>query len=266
MSKKETSLALTEEELSILSESYPVIENEGRQTFPRMGVLADDLVEETGTGKNKKIIVLQPAGTFFTSKDLGETDETGKKIWTAEYLDETIDVVITFHRYQLKIYDKGLKKYISSQIYDQPNQYLSLYLDKQVIKKGVEKDLQALYPERTTKGKMTTGLKKQIILYVVYNEEMYQFDTNQTSQWSFRDYQKTVEVPKVVTTMGSTGEMAGTTKFRKLNFKNLRPISRTEFNLVKDGQEMLKNQVEQDSRFLLSAPEEKSVEEEYDKL
>lgn len=258
---------ITEEQLAILGDAYPIIDDVSRQTFPRLGVIAEDITEETGTGKNKKIKVIQSAGTFYTEKDEGETDKDGKKKWTKNFLDaESIDAIIAYHRYQLKIYDKSLKKYISSPIYDRPEQILPLYLDRQVIKRGTEKELQSLYPELTLKGKPTTGLKKQMVLYVIMNGEMYQMETNQSSQYSFKDYKKTVNIPAVVTSIGSTAELAGGTKYRKLNFKMKRAINSEEFETIVENQTLLKDQVENDNTRFLAAPKEDTSEKEMDEI
>src|SRR4051812_45918010 len=142
--KKETQevAVLTEEQLAVLNENYPVSNEATRVTYPRFGMLSKDLVEESGTGRNKKITVLQPAGTFYTERDMGETNAEGKKVWTREFIDaDTVEAVITFHRYQLRKFDSSLKKFISSPIYDTEDQVIPLYLDKQIIKRGTEKEL-----------------------------------------------------------------------------------------------------------------------------
>src|ERR1035437_9488991 len=100
---------LSDEQLQILNESYPVNTDESRLLLPRFGMLAKDITEEVGTGKNKKINVIQPSGTFFTERDEGNVnEETGKKVWTKTFIDgETVDVIISFHRRQLRKYDSS---------------------------------------------------------------------------------------------------------------------------------------------------------------
>ena len=78
--KKQELVPLTEEQLAVLNESFPVGDEQSRLLLPRFGMLAKDITEETGTGKNKKITVLQSAGTFYTETDKGEVDEKGKKV------------------------------------------------------------------------------------------------------------------------------------------------------------------------------------------
>jgi hypothetical protein len=259
MAKKETNkevAVLSEEQLAFLNESYPVSTDSSRLSLPKFGMLAKDIVEETGTGKNKKIDVIQASGTFFTEKDEGETNEEGKKVWTKNFLDgETIDVQIVYHRYQLRYFDKGLEKFISSPIYDTDDQKLPLYLDKRVIATGTEKELQALYPAKTAKGKPTSNLKKMTILYVIYEGELYQFGLSVSSGWEFSGYKRKVNPSTVITTLSSTEETFGVNTFRKTLFDVARPINPKEFEMVKESVTTVKEQVESDAQFLLTTGE-----------
>lgn len=268
MSKKETEVAvLTEEQLEILNGNYPMSEEGDRLTLPRFGMLSKDIVEESGTGRNKKIEVIQPAGTFFTERDLGETNEEGKKVWTKEFIDsETVDVVIAFHRYQLRKFDSSLNKFISSPIYDTPDQVLPLYLDKQVIKRGTEKELQMLYPALTQKGKPTSDLKKETILYVLYNNEMFQMNLSVSSGWNFSTYKRSVNPSTVITTLGSVEDTFGSNVYRKVTFAKGRTITPDEFNTVVDTQAVLKEQVQKDSQQFLQLSAGSQEEIDADKV
>lgn len=267
MSKKETALALTEEQRALLDESYPVSEESNRLTLPRFGMLAKDIEEVTGSGKTKKINILQPAGTFFTEKDEGETSEEGKKIWTKTFLeDETVDVTIVYHRYQLRKFDSSLEKFISSPIYDNAEQIIPLYLDKQVIKRGTEADLQKLYPALTQKGKPTSDLKKEVILYVLFNGELHQLNLSQSSKWEFMSYKRKVNPSTVITTLSSTEETFGKNTYRKMMFDIARPVNSTEFDTVFENQSKVKETVESDARFLLTSGENNQKEIDAEKV
>lgn len=256
MSKKEQELApLSEEQLALLNQSFPVSEESNRLSLPKFGMLSKDITEETGTGKNKQIKVIQAAGTFYTEKDLGETNAEGKKVWTKTFIDgETVDLQIVYYRHQLRMYDSSLEKFISTPVYDTPDQVLPLYLDKQVIKRGTEKELQALYPKLTLKGKPSSKLDKKTILYCIYEGELYQFELSVSSGWEFSTYKKKVNPSTVITTLSSTEEQAGSNVYRKINFNIARPISSEEFDPVKEAVEAIRTQVESDSRFLLAGP------------
>lgn len=268
MSKKIVPLSV--DELAVLDSSYPVAEESNRLTFPRLGMLSKDLTEETGKGKAKTIKVIESAGTFYTEKDNGETDpETGKKIWTKEFIGDKIEVVIAYERKQLRKFDASLKKFISTPLYDTADQVLPLYLDKQVIKRGTPEQLQSLYPALTAKGKKTSDLKEECILFVLYEGEMYQMTLSQSSKWAFKDYKKNVNPSKVLTLIGSVEETFGTNAYQKMTFKNQRFITQEEFDSVVEGQTILKDKAQSDAQYLLAnanAPIESSKDAELEAI
>lgn len=268
MTKKQEENKLTEQQLAILNESYPVSEESNRLQLPRLGLLSKDVVKEEGSGKNKKITVLNAAGEFYTEKDLGDTNEEGKKVWTKEFIDgETIDVVIVYHRYQLRKYDSSLEKFISSPMYDNESQIIPLFLDKQQIKKGTEKELQALYPALTQKGRPTSDLKKDVILFLLFKGELHQLNLSQSSKWEFMSYKKKVNPSTVITTLSSTEETFGTNTYRKMMFNIKRIITPEEADGVIESQGQVKSQVESDAKFLLApAPGANAAEIDAEKV
>ena len=265
MAKQKQEVAvLSEEQLAVLNENYPLSAEDNRQSYPRFGMLSKDLISEEGSGKNKKITILQASGTFYTERDLGEVNAEGKSVWTREYIDaETVPVIIAFHRYQLRKFDSSLNKFISSPIYDNPEQTIPLYLDKQIIKRGTEKMLQDCYPALTQKGKQTSDLKKNTILFVLYNGEMYQLNLGISSGWAFSTYKKGVNPSTVLTTLGSVEETFGTNTYRKMVFVKSRQITPEEFEMVNSTQTNLKEQVERDDSLYLQAGQ---ADKDFDKL
>lgn len=246
-------VTLSEEQLATLNASYPVSDDNSRPSYPRFGMLSKDITEESGTGKNKKITVVQAAGTFFTEKDEGEINEEGNKVWSKTYLGESEDVIIAFHRKQLRLYDNSLEKFISSPIYDSADQVIPLYLDKRQIAKGTPAQLQAMYPAMSEKGKKISKLKEHTILYVIYKGEMYQCNLTISSGWSFGDYKKKINPSTVITTLSSVEETNGSNTYHKMTFKNNRLINGDdEFMAVQEAQSTLKESVESDKTYFLS--------------
>jgi hypothetical protein len=243
---------LSAEELAILDESYPVSEDSAKLSLPRFGMLSKDITQEEGKGKNKTIKVLESAGTFYTEKDLGEVNEkTGKKVWTKDFLGEEVEVIIAYERKQLRKYDSSLKKFISSPLYDSSDQVVPLYLDKQVIKRGTPAELQSLYPALTQKGKPTSDLKEETVLFVVYEGELYQMSLSQSSKWSFKDYKKNINPSKVITKMSSVEETFGTNSYRKISFVKDRYLTQEEFDMVNESQGILNDKVSSDAQYFL---------------
>ena len=113
MKKTKEVSELSQEQLDILNQSYPVSTDDiNSLILPRFGLLSKDLTETTGTGKNKKIEIIQASGTFFTDSDEGEVDKDNKNIWTRKFLDgDKQDVIILYHRRQLRMYDSSLEKF-----------------------------------------------------------------------------------------------------------------------------------------------------------
>lgn len=252
MSKSKEVKVLSAEQLAVLNESYPVSEDSNRISLPRFGMLAKDITETTGTGKNKKIEIIESAGTFFTEKDEGEIDEeTGKKIWTKTYIGEKAEVIIAFHRKQLRFYDQGLNKFISSSVYDTSDQIVPLYLDKRVIARGTPAELQSRYPKLTAKGKPGSNLKEETILFVIYKGELHQCNLSQSSKWAFSDYRRKLNPSTVVTELGSAEETNGSNTYRKMTFKSKGLIDGETFDTVVEAQTMLKDQVASDAKYFL---------------
>lgn len=249
MSKK-----LTEQQLAILNEAFPVAGETSRISLPRFGMLSKDITETVGTRKTKKIKVIQSAGSFFTESDEGEVNDEGKKVWTKKFIEgETVDVIITYHRRQLRMYDASLEKFYSTPVYDNATQVLPLYLDKQVVKRGTQAELQSMFPTLTLKGKASSKLKEETILYIIYNGEQYQMNLSQSSKWTFKDYAKKVNPSTVVTTLGSIEDTFGDNIFSKVTFTNKCLIDGDQFELVSESQNTLKEVVESDNQLFLAS-------------
>lgn len=267
MNKKTEVATLTADQLALLNQNFPVSDEQQRLSLPKFGMISKDLTEETGTGKNKKITVVQAAGTFYTERDKGEVNEEGKKVWTKDYIEgETVDVIIGYHRKQLRFFDKSLKKFISTPIYDNDEQVLPLYLDKQIIKRGTEKELQALYPKLTQKGKPSSSLEKNIILYVLYEGELYQFQLSVSAGWEFKSYLKKVNPSTVVTTLSSTQETNGSNTYNKTMFNIARQITGKEFDTVIEIQDLMRTTAETDARFLIGSGEQAVVDKAFEEI
>lgn len=249
---------INEQQIALLNDAFPVATESARQSLPRFGMLSKDITEVSGTGKNKKVEIVESAGTFFTEKDEGDIDpETGKKIWTKKFIaGESVEVIIAFHRRQLRMYDASLEKFYSTPIYDNKDQILPLYLDKQVVKKGNQAELQSMFPTLTLKGKPSSKLKEETILYVIYEGEMYQMNLSQSSKWTFKDYAKQGNPSLTITTLGSIEDTFGDNTFSKVTFTKGRMINGDEFEIVSSGQTALKETVENDAQLFLEAPQD----------
>jgi len=256
---------LSAEELSVLDNSYPVSEESNKLSLPRFGLLSKDITEETGKGKNKTIKVIESAGTFYTEKDLGEVDEkTGKKIWSKEYIGESVEVIVAYERKQLRKFDASLNKFISTPVYDNKEQIIPLYLDKQVIKRCTPDMLQSMYPALTAKGKPTSDLKEETVLFIIYKGELHQCTLSQSSKWEFKTYKRGLNPSTVLTCLTSSEETFGTNTYRKMKFTNVRNITQDELDIVQEFQSTLKEKVESDAQYFLQNSDTKAIEAKKD--
>lgn len=261
---------LTEEQLAVLNESFPISTDEASGLkLPRLGMLSKDITETTGSGKMKKVQIIQAAGTFFTEADKGEiNEETGKVKWTRDYIEDlSIDVVIVYYRRQLRRFDQSLNKFYSTPIYDNAAQIVPLYLDGQIVKRGNQEQLQALYPKLSQKGKKTSDLKEEAILYVIYDGELYQMNISQSSKWMFKNYKKSLNPSTVITTIGSVSDEFGDNVFSKMTFTSKGLVSAGQFDDIIEKQGVIMAQVEADQKFYLeTGGNDALANEELDKL
>ncbi len=236
--KNEVMNVATEQQMAILDNSYPIDQDSTpRFKVPRLGFLSKDLTEVTGTGKNKQIKVIQSAGTFFKEVETDELNDKGKKVWSKDFFgdQEPIEAIIFFHRKQLRMFDGVDKMFINSPIYDTADEIVPLYKGSSKIDEGTPKALQAKYPDVTQKGKPTSKLKEEKIIYLLLLEDnqVYQMNLSQSSKFEFSDYGRNNKVNRVVTIMeGSEEKTNGSNTFRNIMFSPKRTISKAEADLI----------------------------------
>jgi hypothetical protein len=260
--KKEISTQVSAEELAILKDSYPVEEGFSRILLPRLEFVSQDQTE--GKGKNMKVTV--EAGTFFTSEQTNEEDEDGKKVWKKDEIGKEVDVIVLYERKQLKFYDG--EKYVSSPIYDTEDQILPLFKDKAEIDRGTPAELKSRpqYQGKSAKGKDISKLEENKILYVLYEDKMYQLSIRGTSMYAFKEYKKTVTPNAVVTTMDSIPKENGSTAWNQITYTEKRIINREEMDTVVSLIKDIKDGIEAEKSFYSKAPAATKLDKEFDAL
>lgn len=220
---------IDEETFAILRESYPVEQGGGNKIFlPRLGMVSQDKVEETGTGRNKTIKVIAPAGEFFIENQTEEVDENGKRMWDRKELGDTIEGIILYQRKQLKMYDEKTEQYTSSPVYDDESEIVPLFCDKVEVAKGTPEELKAKYQYTADNGKTRSKLEDNRILYVLYDGEVYQMNLRGSSMYSFMTYARSVLVPSVITQFSSESKEKGTIAWNQMTFTAVRPLGQKE--------------------------------------
>lgn len=243
---KELMKTASDEVLAQLGDSYAVEKRGLSITLPRLGMISQDIVEEkknSKTGK-KEITVTTEAGTFFIESESDEKDEAGKNIWTKEEIGTEIEGIIFYKRYQLRFFDKGQQKFISSPIFDSMDEVVPLFCDRKEIERGTPAELKALYQFTDERdGKVKSKLADSRILYVLYKGEMFQMNVGGTSMYSLMDYEKTVKPPTVLTKFGSIGQENGAIKWNKMTFEVIRTINQEEAEIILTETEKVKKAI-----------------------
>ncbi len=275
---KSVQKAPSEETLAFLNNSFPVDDRRsGRLTLPRLTMLSKDLTEKVKDPKTKKQVInlIQPAGTFYIERqgeEEVEIERNGKKVKVKPFVKdffegvETIDAIIYFQRKQLRFFDEGTNKWISSPIYDTADQVVPLWMDGKEIHRGTPEQLRSLYPKLTAKGKPSSKLNEEAILYIIYEGEAYQMNISQSSKWEFSDYKKAHHVASVVTTIGSSSEKNGSNEYSKMTFEEARSITADEAELAVEKVKEVMASIESDKAFFSAKETEDALDKDQKEL
>lgn len=261
---KEVAVVLSDEQAAALRAEYPVEATFNRILLPRLGMFSQDKFE--GKGKNAKLV--QEAGMFYTEHQDDEVDEeTGKKEWVKEECGNEIEAIILFQRKQLRYYDEGTQKYTLSPIYDSDEEIVPLFTDKVKVATDVPRNLKKMYPGLTRAGKPTSKLGEDRILYVWYNEEVYQLNLHGTSMYSFLDYARKTIIPTVLTRFNSEAKEVGSTNWNQMTFTAARKITSDEASVVIEKVREIKAGIAAEKAFFSKdATEESAVDKEWKAL
>lgn len=222
----EVSTHVSEEALALLRESYPVEQSVNRILLPRIGLVSQDKTE----GKGKAMKVVQEAGTFYIERQTDEINEEGKKVWAKEDIGTSFEGIILFQRKQLRFYDSATESYTSSPIYDNDDEIVPLFKDKQEVDRAKPSELKARkeYKGVSAKGKAISKLEENRILYVLKDGEVFQLNLRGTSMFAFMAYAKKVLPPSVLTSFGSEPKENGSIAWSQMTFRAMRHLDESE--------------------------------------
>lgn len=241
--QKSTALAKppSEEMLAALAAYFPAEEGYQSVSLPRIRFVSQDITEDVKnprTGK-KEIKLLVAAGTFFQETQTDEVDEeTGRPKWDSKEIGESIDLQIVFKRNQLKYFDEATKSYVSSNVFDHPDEIVTLYANKSEIAKGNPADLKKEYEaEDKRTGKVKSLLEDHRVLYVLYEGVLHQMNLRGGNMYAWKDYQKKTRpsVPAVITHIESEPKENGTNKWNGMIFSIDRMATADEVKLAAEA-------------------------------
>lgn len=231
--KKETGVATVASDaaLAALRQEFPTEPSFNRILLPRLGLVTQDITEESKDPKTKKkvIEVVTEAGTFYTEHQSEEVNpETQQKDWEREELGTETEGIILFQRKQLKFYDG--EKYTSSPVYDSDDEVLPLFKDKVEVDRGTPAELKSrdIYQGKSAKGKDVSKLEDNRVLYVLKDGEIFQLNLRGTSMYAYMQYGRKVTPNTVVTGFSSEPKENGATQWNQMTFTVVRPVNGKE--------------------------------------
>lgn len=215
----------SDEQMAILNQEFPKEEGFKRVQLPRLGMISQDKME--GVGKAKKVVA--EAGTFFTEKETEETNEKGGKIWVKDEIGNEVEVNIIYQRKQLKFFDEKSESFTSSSVYDTDDEIIPLWCNKAEIARGTPAELKARSEYQFEKdGKMKSKLEDNRILYVIYNDEVYQMNLRGSSMYSWMTYSRSGNPATCITKLSSEAKEKGQVAWNQMTFEKIRAINSEE--------------------------------------
>ena len=262
MANKEVANVPSQEMLDALKQEFPQEQGFDKVTFPRLSFKSQDVTE----GKGKSRTVVMEAGTFLTEKpnDAGE--------WEKEEIGTEIEGKIIYKRRQLKMYDEDTEEFSSTPIFDDEDEILPLFCNKKEVARGTPQELKDMFPKTSDDGKKRSKLEENIVLYIVYNDELHEMSLRGSSMYSFKSYARKTNVPAVLTRFTSEPQEKGSIEWNQMQFEAVRQLDADEIkeNLEKIAE--IKDGINQMREFFASRnqgdqSEEKSgADEEFEAL
>lgn len=265
--KKELVTVASAELLAQLGNEFPADSGFTRILLPRLNMVSQDVME----GKGKAMKVVTEAGTFFTDMQSEEEEkgEDGKmyKPWVKTELGAEIEAIVIFQRKQLRFYDSNAEMYTSSPIYDSNEETVPLFCDKKEIARGTPAELKARkeFQGVTAAGKPTSKLEENKILYVLYDEKIYQMNLRGTSMFAFMKYAKENVPNTVLTAFSSEPQEKGTTKWNQMTFEAKRQVTGKEAEEILAHIAEIKEGITQEKSFYASQAPKSSGDAKVDK-
>lgn len=256
---------MSEEQLALLSGSYPVEQNFRRAVFPRLGMYSQDIIE--GKGKNMKVI--HEAGEFYIEHQSEKKNKEGKNEWIKKEIGQITKGIIVFKRKQLKFYDPKTEAFTSSSVYDSDDEIIPLFANKAEVDRGTHKELKSreIYRGSNASGKEVSKLEDNRILYVLIDGDLLQLNLRGTSMYAFMKYERENIVPTLVTEFGSEAKEKGSTSWSQMTFAPVRKITAEEADDVIKRVKEMNEAIKFEKSFFASMDKQKSkADKDFDEI
>lgn len=250
----ETKAVVTEasaEVLAQLNAMFPQGDSYNRTKFPKLVFKSQTVLDE-----DENVVI--KAGTFFVERETEEVDEHGKNKWESVEVGKTLDAHIVYYRKRLQFWDAKEVVFYSTPLYDEEFEVIPLFKAGEYVCEGTPAQLKAMYPkvveveDRKTgemKQKTVSQLRDARVIYVIFNGELLELTISGTSMYSFLEYLKKFAPQACITTLNSTKEEVGSTKWNKMSFKVLRNPTQEEAVLAVDTINELREAIEHEKQY-----------------
>lgn len=250
MTDKKTTAVATQADaaaLAAFASQFPQEAGVSRMMLPRLTFKSQDVME--GKGKNKVVVV--EAGTFFTERPTDEKDEEGKTVWDKQELGLEIEGLIVYRRKQLRFFDEPNDQFYSTPIFDDANDVVPLFCGKNKVATGTPAELKKSFEYTTEDGKTRSKLEDNVILYVLYNDELYQLSLRGSSMYSFLDFARKVAISPSAHLVHFTSEAQekGSIEWNQMKFTALRTITAAEMIVMQGHIDEIKHAIETERAF-----------------
>lgn len=258
MSKKELANVADDAVLAALAASAPQEAGFARLQLPRLTFKSQDVME--GKGKSKKVVV--EAGTFFTEVATDEKDENGKPVWDKTEQGLEIEGFIVYTRKQLRFYDEPSDTFYSTPIFDDADQMLPLFAGGKKVATGTPAELKKSFEYTTEDGKTRSKLEDNVVMYILFNDELHQMTLRGSSMYSFKDFARKVPTAYNVHLIhfSSEAQEKGSIEWNQMKFTALRLVTADEAAVIGNAIAEIKEAVELEREYYNQQSQDATVE------
>ena len=243
--------------LAAFAAQFPQESGFARMMLPRLTFKSQDVLE----GKGKSKVVTVEAGTFFTERPTDELNEFGKPVWDKQELGLEIEGFIVYKRKQLRYYEEATETFYSTPIYDDNDAVLPLFAGGKKHALGTPAELKKAFEFTNEEGKLRSKLEDNVVLYVVYADELYQLSLRGSSMYSFMDFARKCPISPSAHLVGFSSEpqSKGSIEWNQMKFKAIRPITANEMATMQEHITAIKDAIDAEREFYAQAAEDSQV-------
>lgn len=257
MSKKEIATTADAATLAAYAAQFPQEAGFTRLMLPRITFKSQDVMD--GKGKNKTVSI--EAGTFFTEHPTEEKDEAGKAKWEKKEIGLEMEGFIIHPRRQLRYYDEPTETYYSTPIFDELTDVIPLFAAGKKIATGTPAELKKSFEYINPDGKTVSKLEDNVVLYISYEDELFQMNLRGSSMYSYKDFARKTKpsASAYLVHLTSEGQEKGSIEWNQMKFSVLRPLTVEEMTANQVHIDAIRNAIDAERAFYAQQAQDDSV-------